>query len=228
MKWRSLEESNSVDLRPLREIFAERKALIEKYVPADIRALHQRVVDQLRTDAIAQRALPTGATAPNFELQNHSGKLVGSADLLARGRLVICFFRGRWDPFCCGQLEAMNQIVSQIQAAGGTLVAISPQIEKQSFFMADQHKLRFPLLSDAANQVAKKFRLAYRVPDEQQEIYRRVFINLPLVNGDQSWELPIPATYILERDGTVLYANANPDYTDRPEPLDILATLDKL
>ena len=122
----------------------------------------------------------------------------------------------------------MNQIVSEIQAAGANLVAISPQIEQQAFFMADQHRLRFPLLSDVGNQVAKEFNLVYQVPDQQQEIYRRVFINLPRVNGDDSWELPIPATYILDRDGTVLYANANADYTDRPEPLDILAALEKL
>jgi peroxiredoxin len=227
MKWRSLEESNSVDLRPLKEIFAERKAMIEKYVPAEVRAVHQGVVDQLKRDRIAERSLQAGSAAPVFELKDHTGKRVSSADLLSRGRLVICFFRGRWDPFCCGQLEAMNQVFDQIKEAGANLIAVSPQIEKQAFFMADQHKLRFPLLSDPGNQVAKKFGLAYRVPDQQKEIYQRVFVNLPLVNGDQSWELPIPATYILERDGTVLYANANPDYTDRPEPFDILDALSK-
>jgi peroxiredoxin len=227
MKWRSLEESNSIDLRPLREIFAERKAMIEKYVPAEVRAIHQGVVDRLTAEGLVGRTLKVGDAAPGFALKDHNGKTISSSDLLASGRLVICFFRGRWDPFCCGQLEAMNQIAAQIQANGASLVAISPQIEKQAFFMVDQHKLRFPLLSDAGNQVAKKFRLAYRVPDDQQEIYRRVFINLPLTNGDESWELPIPATYILEKDGTILYASANPDYTDRPEPLDILAAVEK-
>src|SRR5581483_10213758 len=228
MKWRSLEESKSMDLRPLAEIFAERKSLIEKYVPPDVRALHRGVVEQLQSDGIAQRALQVGAQVPPFRLTDHQGNPASSEELLSHGRLVICFFRGRWDPFCCGQLEAMNQIASQIQAAGANLVAISPQIEQQAFFMADQHRLRFPLLSDVGNQVAKEFNLVYQVPDQQQEIYRPVFINLPRVNGDDSWELPIPATYILDRDGTVLYANANADYTDRPEPLDILAALEKL
>ena len=88
--------------------------------------------------------------------------------------------------------------------------------------MADQHKLGFPLLSDAGNQVARQFGLVYRVPDEQQAIYRRALINLPFANGGDSWELPIPATFILDRDGTVLYASANEDYTERPEPADIL------
>jgi peroxiredoxin len=91
--------------------------------------------------------------------------------------------------------------------------------------MADQHKLRFPLLSDAGNRVARQFGLVYRVPDEQQAIYRRAFINLPLANGDESWELPIPATYVVDRDGTVLFASADEDYSERAEPGEILERL---
>jgi peroxiredoxin len=91
--------------------------------------------------------------------------------------------------------------------------------------MHDQHKLRFPLLSDAGNEVASQFGLTYRVNDEQQGVYRRAFVNLPFANGDDSWELPIPATFIVERDGTVLYASANEDYTERPEPREILRVL---
>jgi len=119
----------------------------------------------------------------------------------------------------------MNLLLPQIEHAGAALLAISPQTVQQSFFMADQHKLGFPLLSDAGNQVARQFGLVYRVPDEQQAIYRRAFINLPFANGDHSWELPIPATFILGGDATVLYASANEDYTERPEPAEILLRL---
>ena len=122
-------------------------------------------------------------------------------------------------------MEAMNLIVPQIEQAGATLAAISPQTVKQSFFMHDQHKLRFPLLSDAANKVARQFHLSYRVPAAQEAIYRRAFVNLPFTNGDDSWELPIPATFIVDRDSTILYASANEDYTERPEPSEILNSL---
>jgi len=224
MKWRSLEETGpGTDSRSLREIYAERKALIAKYVPAEIQVLHARAVEELKQSCITKRALQSGVKAPSFELTDHNGKLVRSSELLASGPLVICFFRGRWCPFCVGQMEAMNAIYLQIRESGASLVAISPQTVHQSYLMADQHKLRFPLLNDAGNKVAHEFGLAYRVPDYQQEIYRRVFVNLPFVNGDDSWELPIPATYILARDGTVPYASANPDYTERPEPEDILS-----
>lgn len=116
----------------------------------------------------------------------------------------------------------MNLILPQIEQAGTTLVVISPQTVKQSFFMRDQHKLRFPLLSDAHNTVARQFGLTYRVPPEQEAVYRRAFVNLPFTNGDNSWELPIPATFILDRDGTILFASANEDYTERPEPAEIV------
>jgi len=226
MKWRSLEESAQIDdTRPLREILAERKALIAKYVPAETLSIHARVVGELRQSNISERALGVGRKAPSFELKDHNGRTVSSAGLLARGPLAICFFRGRWCPFCVGQLEAMNMVVGQLQEAGASLVAISPQTVQQSFLMADQHHLRFPLLSDGGNQVAREFGLVYRVPEDQQSIYRRAFINLPFANGDESWELPVPATCLISPDGSIRYASVNPDYSERPEPSEILAHL---
>jgi len=224
MKWRSLEESRpSSDVRPLREIFAERKELIAKYVPAETQAIHAQTVAELKTRQFSATILPVGAKAPDFELQDHNGTPVNSSALRAKGPLVLCFIRGRWCPFCVGQVEAMNLILPQIEKAGATLVAISPQTVKQSFFMHDQHKLRFPLLSDVGNRLARQFGLTYRVPPAQEAVYRRAFVNLPFTNGDDSWELPIPATYIVDHDGTILYASADEDYTQRPEPMEVVS-----
>ena len=226
MKWRSLEESTpGTDARSLRDIYAERKELIAKYVPAETQAIHARVIGELKAARFADKVLQVGSRAPAFELKDHNGKPVSSHELLSKGPMVICFFRGRWCPFCVGQLEAMNLVLPQIEKAGASLVAISPQTVQQSFFMADQHKLRFPLLRDAGSQVARQFGLVYRVPDDQQDIYRRAFVNLPFANGDSSWELPIPATFIVNRDGSILYASADEDYTQRPEPIEILQQL---
>ncbi len=226
MKWRSLEESRlETDARSLREILAERKEKIAQYVPAETLAVHAGVVADLRSQGLAAKSLAVGARMPGFSLPDHNGKVVSSADLLGRGRLVVCFFRGRWDPFCCGQMEAMNRALPEIEEAGASLVAISPQTVKQSFFMADQHRLGFPLLSDTGNLVARQFGLVYRVPREQESIYRRAFINLPLANGDESWELPIPASYTVDPDGTVLFSYANEDYAERAEPEEIVGLL---
>ena len=226
MKWRSLEESTpGPDTRSLRDILSGRKELIVRYVPPDIQAVHARVIRELKEDSFAEKLLGVGAKVSAFKLEDQNRKLVSSADLLSQGRLVICFFRGRWCPFCVGQLEAMSLLAPQIEQIGASLVAISPQTVQQSYFMVDQHKLRFPLLSDAGNQVARQFGLVYRVPDDQQAIYRRAFVNLPFANGDDSWELPIPATFIIDHDNSILYASADEDYTQRPEPQEILQQL---
>jgi peroxiredoxin len=229
MKWRGLEESRAgQQAATLREELEERKALAAQYVPLEVQQVNRQTVEQLTTSGMAGRILAVGARAPSFQLPDQDGNPVSSDALLSRGRLVICFVRGRWCPFCVAQLETMNSDLSHIQEAGASLIAISPQTIKQSFFMCDQHQLRFPLLSDAGNQVARQFGLVYRVPDEQKQVYSRTFVNLPFLNGDSSWELPIPATYILERDGTVLYASADPDYTRRPEPKELVRLLDQL
>jgi peroxiredoxin len=225
MKWRSLEETSATDFRPLCEIYAERKELIAKYVPAEMQAIHARVVTELKQQGMNAKALPAGVQAPSFELKDHNGKPVSSAELLSHGPLVICFFRGRWDPFCVGQLEAMNLVFPDIQKSSASLVAISPQTVHQSFLMHDQHKVRFPLLSDEGNNIAREFGLVYTVPEYQQAVYRRAFVNLPFANGDESWTLPIPATYVLDRAGTVRYRWASEDYTERPEPVDIVEKL---
>ena len=225
MKWRSLEEAGPVcDLRPLGEIFAERKALIAKYVPAENQAIHARVIEELKGSGMVERALGIGARAPSFELSDQNGRVVSSVELLSKGRLVICFLRGRWCPFCVGQMEAMNVVVGEIERAGASLVAISPQTVQQAFFMVDQHKLRFPLLSDVGSGVGRQFGLVIDRRISRESIGGS-FVNLPFANGDESWELPIPATYVLDRDGTVLFASANADYAERAEPLDVLKSL---
>src|SRR3989442_12799812 len=115
MKWRSLEESNpDIDARTLREQLGERKELIAKYVPLDAQAAHVRAIAELQRQRILDRVLPVGAKYPPFELVDHNGNAVSSSEELGRGRLVICFFRGRWCPFCFGQLEPMTRILPVI------------------------------------------------------------------------------------------------------------------
>src|SRR5215470_1296747 len=223
MKWRSLEESPiQSETHTLREIYAERKELIAKYVPAEVQAVHARVVDQLKISGIENRILAHGAHASAFELPDQKGKLVNSTELLAKGKLVLCFIRGRWCPFCVAQMQAMNAIVPVLKSLHATLVAISPQTAHQSHLMADQHELKFRVLSDSGNSIARQFGLAYQVPEYQRDVYRRAFVNLSFINGLDTWELPIPAIYVLAENGSVIFSSANADYTDRPEPNAIL------
>jgi peroxiredoxin len=221
MKWRGLEEAKSgLGHATLKAALDERRELMEKYVPADSLAINRRAVDELRASRMLDRILGAGAAAPSFELPDQDGTAINSAALLASGPLVILFLRGRWCPFCVATVEAWHEAVPQVRAAGAALVGISPQTVHQSYLMHHQHKLGFPLLSDAGNTVARQFGLVYRVPASQQEMYARTFVNLPFINGDSSWELPVPAAYVV-RDSKVIFAAADPDYTVRTEPLEV-------
>ena len=223
MKWRGISETDSEQSAgTLREELAERKRLMELYVPADTRAVNERATEALRNAGVTERALKVGEQATAFALLDHNGKPVSSAALLAKGPLVIAFLRGRWCPFCCGEAEALNRTLPAFESAGVSLIAISPQSVNQAYFMHDQHKLRFPLLVDEGNKVARQFGIVYRVPDYQEKLFSSVFINLPHINGDPSWELPLPATYVVGRDGKVQYAWINVDYTQRAEPGEVL------
>ncbi len=219
MKWRGLstEKDNGRPGVSLAQRLMEIKAGIAQYVRPENQAINERAIAELEASGVAERILPVGAKAPEFTLPDQNGKMVSSVELLSRGKLIIDFYRGRWCPFCVTELETYRDMSEDIRASGASLVAISPQTVKHSAFTADQHKLRFPVLSDAGNKVARQFGLVYRVPAYQEQLFRSVFINLPLTNGDESWELPMPATYAIGSDGTVLYANAFADYTMRPE-----------
>lgn len=203
----------------LDEITANTRSLVQ---PERL-AVGERAVEELFATGIEDRILPAGARAPEFVLKDSNGKLVRSADLLALGPLVIKFFRGRWCPYCMTELEAWRDLYPRLREHGALLVAISPQTERQSDFMSVQHQLPFPALTDRECALAAKFSLAYTVPDYQREYYLSILVNLPFVNGDGSWRLPLPATYVLARDGGILFAEAHADFRVRPEPEEAFA-----
>jgi peroxiredoxin len=186
-------------------------------------AASERAVEELFASGIEGRILPVGAAAPEFELKNASGRLVRSADLLALGPLVIKFFRGRWCPYCVTELEAWRDLHSRLRELGALLVAISPQTSRQSDFMVGQHGLPFPVLSDPGCAVAEKFGLAYSLPEDMRDYYRSILVNIPFVNGDDSWRLILPATYVVGRDGRIVFAEAHADFRVRPEPEEAIA-----
>jgi peroxiredoxin len=186
-------------------------------------AVGERAVAELFASGIEDRILPIGAMAPEFALKDSNGKALRSADLLALGPLIIKFFRGRWCPYCMTELEAWRDLYGQLRERGALLVAVSPQIERQSDFMVGQHGLPFPVLSDSGCQVAAQFGLLYTVPDYHRQYYRSILVNIPFVNGDESWRLPLPATYVISSAGRVVLAEAHADFRVRPEPEEALA-----
>ena len=194
-------------------------------VQAERLAVGERAVAELFASGIEERILPVGATAPEFALNDANGKLVRSEDMLALGPLVVKFFRGRWCPYCMTELEAWRDLYGQLRERGALMVAIGPQTARQSDFMIGQHGLPFSVLTDPGCALAEQFGLAYTVPEYYRDYYLSIMVNLPFINGEPSWRLPLPATYVMGRDRRVLFAEAHADFRVRPEPEEALAAL---
>ena len=194
-------------------------------VPAERLAISERSVEELFATGVEEKILPVGAQAPEFALQDASSKMVRSQDMLALGPLVIKFFRGRWCPYCVTELEAWRDLYPQLRERGVLLAAIGPQTARQNDFMVDQHRLPFAVLSDPGCELAEKFGLAYTVPEYLRDYYLSILINIPFVNGESSWRLPLPATYVIGRDGRILFSEAHADFRVRPDPEEALASL---
>lgn len=203
----------------LDEITANTRNLVQ----AERLAVGERAVQELFASGVEDRILPVGAIAPEFALKDATGRLVRSADLLALGPLVIKFFRGRWCPYCVTELETWRDLYGTLREREALMVAISPQSERQNDFMAGQHGLPFPVLSDPGNAVAEQFGLVYTVPEYHRAYYLSILVNIPFINGEPSWSLPLPATYVISPAGRVVLAEAHADFRVRPEPAEALA-----
>jgi peroxiredoxin len=186
-------------------------------------AVGERAVEELFATRIEENILPVGATAPEFALKDSNNKTVRSADLLSLGPLIIKFFRGRWCSYCVTELEAWRDLYGRIREHGALMVAIGPQIQRQSDFMVGQHGLPFPVLTDTNNAVAEQFGLVYTVPEYHRAYYLSILVNIPFVNGEKSWRLPLPATYVISPAGRVVLAEAHADFRVRPEPEEALS-----
>jgi peroxiredoxin len=186
----------------------------------------ERAIAELFATGIENKLLKPGEVAPAFTLPDANGKLVRSEDLLALGPLVVCFFRGRWCPYCVTELETWRDLFPAVRERGALLVAISPQTVRQNDFTVMQHSLPFPLLRDEGAAVAEKFGAAYPVPEYMQGYYRSILVNIPFINGEQSWRLPVPALIVMDRNGVIRWSEGHADFRVRPEPAEVLKSLE--
>jgi len=185
-----------------------------------------QATDELVKSGIAKKALKKGDHIPPFELKDAHGNVLSSDELLKKGPLVISFYRGGWCSFCTLELRSLQQHWGEIKAHGGTLVAISPELPDHSRKTVETNHLEFYVLSDTDNRVAKSFGLVYELMKELANLYRLAFsLDLKKINGTDKFELPIPATYVVNRRGVIRHAFIDADYQKRMEPSEIIETL---
>jgi peroxiredoxin len=204
------------------------KAEFARTAPVGGPALYEAKIEELRASFALERAIRSGDLAPDFTLPDARERDVSLGSMLKAGPAVVTFYRGGWCPYCNIQLRAYQAVLRDITALGARLVAISPQLPDGSLSTAEANELTFSVLSDIGNTVARSYGLVWSLPEELRAALRSNNKALPRINGDDSWELPVPATYVVARDGRVVLAAIDVDYRNRLEPEAILTALQSL
>lgn len=181
--------------------------------------------EKLVATGIAEQALGVGDQFPDAELIDAHGDKVSLSALLKNGPTIINFYRGEWCPYCNLEINAFQRMLPEIKAKGAQMVAISPQTPDKSLTVEEKNELEFPVLSDIGNKLARALGLVFDLPEVLKTAYTNFGFALPDYNGDQSWTLPIPATYVVDGNGLITYAFVDADYSQRAEPQDVLDTV---
>jgi len=202
----------------------ERKADWAERASDQTKAIYDDGIAKIKATGVLDTMKQVGDPAPDFTLPNAAGEDVALQTLLEDGPVIVVFYRGAWCPYCNLTLAAWQDELDTIQALGGQLVAISPQLPDYSLVSKEDHDLAFPVLSDVGHSVSDAFGITTQITPEIIELWEGK-IDLEKHNGDDFAKLPLPATYLIDTDGTIRFAHAHEDYRVRAEPSEVIATL---
>jgi len=211
----------------LKEILDARKAEWAEKAPQERKKLYEEGIEEVRREGVVEAALQVGDKAPDFTLTNAIGKEISLYEALKNGPVVLTWYRGGWCPYCNLTLQRLQVELPQLTAAGGQLIALSPELPDNSLSTTQKHELQFEVLSDEGNKVAEAYGIVYKLNPEVAAIYEKSF-GLNIINGDKSNELPLAAAYVIDTDARITYAFLDPDYRKRAEPQEILDALNKI
>jgi peroxiredoxin len=212
-------------LKTLSDQLVETAEQSREKIPADARSIMNKATQDLQATGIEGRVLQNGQKAPSFILKNHLNNDRSLETMLADGPVVVSFYRGGWWPYCNLELVALQRSLLEIEALGAKLVTITPETPDNSLSTKEKNDLTFEVLFDEGNKVAKSYGLVFSLSKELRPIYSSFGIDLEKTNGDSTFTLPIPATYVIKTDGTVVYYFADADYTKRLEPAEVVKAL---
>lgn len=209
----------------LKENIDAYNAAKKERVPAEILTVMAQCTEDLRQEGIEARALHTGDSMPDFELPDQHGNTRRLSDYLAKSPVVLNIYRGGWCPYCNMEMKALHDVLPEIQAQGATLLGLSPETPDRAQATAETAEIDIDILSDQGNRIAEQLGLVFSLPEALRPIYEKIGIDIPAYNGDDSFRLPVPATYIISQDGEIAYSFINSDYTQRLEPAEIVRAL---
>ena len=204
------------------------KEQMKSVAPPEILSVFAKEAEDLGLSDVAKNALKPGAEAPLFTLPDATGNLRSLKDALHNGNVVLTFYRGSWCPYCNLQLKLYQEILPQIKALNATLIAISPNTPDHSLSMKEKHSLEYEVLSDHDNQTAGKYNIVFSQADHVAEIGKKVGADISVFNGVAKREIPVPATFIIDKSGIIRHTFAHGDYTKRMEPQEVLDILSQI
>jgi peroxiredoxin len=200
----------------------------ESLTDEKLQRAYQDLLARLGRAETGERALKLGDRMPSFLLPDAEGRLVASDELLAQGPLVVNFFRGNWCPYCLKTLKALEDWLPKIDAAGGRLVALTPDTGRHLTDTKRVQRLSYEILSDVDGAVGLQFGVLFRAPAAYRELLAGYGIDLAERHGNDGGFIPLPATFVVDPAGIVRYAFVNIDFTRRAEPSAIVAALTQL
>ncbi len=214
--------------RPLEKKLETMKAKFKEKAPPAVQKLFKKGLKDVRNTGIEKKARQKGQKAIMFALPDSKGNMVKLEELLEDGPVVINWYRGGWCPYCNLALDSYGKASKKIRDMGATVIAISPEPTNKATSTAKKMKLPYMVLSDKDNQVAKQYGIVFDLPDKIRPIYKKFGVDLPEWNKNDSWQLPLSATYVIGKDGMIRYSFIDADYSRRAEPTDVIDALKKL
>ena len=209
----------------LQDAIDEYNAAKKEKMPAEVLDTMARATTELKNTGIENRALHKGDTMPDFSLPNQHGEMRNFSDFLKQSTVVLNIYRGGWCPYCNFEMKALANALPDIEAAGARLIGMAPETPDHALETANRHDIGIEILSDTGNEVSEKLGLVFNLAEELRPIYLNAGLDIPAYNGDDSFKLPVPATYIIGSDGIIKTGFVNADYTQRMEPEEIVKAL---
>ena len=209
----------------LKDEIASLNTQFASQLPVEVLQTFAGSIQALMEKGVGTESLKVGDLAPNFTLPNVDGRPIALSTLLRQGPVVISFQRGGWCPYCSLELKAWSRSFHNVLEAGASIVAITPEVAEEAEKTKNKNEVSFEVLVDSANTVARKFGLVFELQQNLRPIYAQLGADLEKVNGDSSFTLPIPATYVIGQDSIIKFAHVDPNYMNRAEPKEILNTL---
>lgn len=194
----------------------------KKKMPKAQMATIEKSTADLQKQGVGSAAPKKGDTVPDFTLPKTGGGNVQLSELLKKGPVVITFYRGSWCPYCMVQLSDYQKHLKEIEKAGAQLVAITPEELPRSEKLAKDRGFAFSIAWDKSNAYAKQLNIVYALPTEVKQLHEDLGIDLKASQGNDQWQLPVPATFVVDKDRKVIFAYVDVDYTKRAETRDLI------